>query len=145
MDLYHEPPLRPYPNVLVEADARLGPCCAYALPSSVHLLNESFCSLLAFLFVAFPRQHRRQYGMGDASGGFFGCYLWMHWLCLRMGRLTAPQFLYRYASASLCSLPLWSLYVMVHGEKPSTRRMALGRVMLQQMGLRWRWLLYGIR
>jgi hypothetical protein len=143
IDLYHEP-LRPYPNVLVEADARLGPCCGYALPSFVYLLNESFLQPTGFSFVKFPRQHRRLNGMDDASGGFlnaiFGCIVFV---CV-WGRLTAPhQFLYRYASASL---PLWSLHVIVHGGKPSgPGRMALGRIMLQPMGLRWRWLLYGIR
>jgi hypothetical protein len=61
---------------------------------------------------------------------------------LGVASLHGSNLLHRSASASL---PIWSLYVIVHGEKSSTRGMALGRVMLQQMGLRWRWLLYGIR
>jgi hypothetical protein len=72
----------------------------------------------------------------DAMALFaFGCVL-------GVASLHGSNLLYRSASASL---PIWSLYVIVHGEKSSTRGMALGRVMLQQMGLRWRWLLYGIR
>ena len=92
MDLYHEP-LRLLPNVLVKADARLGPelriRSSFFCASIESVIYIYFCSLLAFLLSSLVDRTGvcRARAMGRAAfslDAILGCHLWMHWLGLRL-------------------------------------------------------------